>query len=471
MNYVTTGDTTTPPITPLSPTERTMIRAFDEQRRLQLLRVLVPGITIIIAFNAAFSVLQWNAMAATQIVVGVVVLGIAFIGTFTNRVTLASLALLIGTTAGIMLVILFNAPWHNEHMLDVRATPEFFLLLFPILIAGLVTGPRALIATTIACFVFSAVVIRFTAPAPFLVEVLHHTGGSAIIAIPLITQLGVGFLMLLGMQGFYRVQRELADLHVAYAREKELDRLKDQFIASVNHELRTPIMALQGYIEIAQELGARGEMTRQGQMLRQGHQAAADLVVLVRSVLNVRRTETDAAALHMHQFALAPAISGTLGLLDPRDLTQHAITVTVPADLSIYADEERLQQIMLNLLTNAIKYSAPDTPIAITARRNAATRPRSRLQRRHMPMITIAVRDQGLGIPPDQAALIFERFVRLDRDIASQTTGTGLGLALCRSYVEAMGGHIWVESSGVAGEGATFSFTLPAEPGDIVISD
>jgi signal transduction histidine kinase len=190
-------------------------------------------------------------------------------------------------------------------------------------------------------------------------------------------------------------------------------------------------------------------------------------------VLNVRRTETDATTLHMRPFALAPAIASAIGLVDPRDMSQHDLRVTVPADLLVYADEERLQQIMLNLLTNAGKYSAPGTPIVITASESATTRPRSGMHRAQPrpPLIKIAVRDYGLGVPPEQAALIFERFVRLDRDIASQTTGTGLGLALCRSYVEAMGGHIWAESSGVAGEGATFAFTLPAEPGDILISD
>lgn len=77
-------------------------------------------------------------------------------------------------------------------------------------------------------------------------------------------------------------------------------------------------------------------------------------------------------------------------------------------------------------------------------------------------MVEIAVRDHGAGVPPEQAVLLFQRFVRLERDIASRVTGTGLGLAICRAYVEAMGGRIWVESTGVAGEGATFLFTLPA---------
>ncbi|HEY7832809.1 MAG TPA: ATP-binding protein, partial [Ktedonobacterales bacterium] len=110
------------------------------------------------------------------------------------------------------------------------------------------------------------------------------------------------------------------------------------------------------------------------------------------------------------------------------------------------------------------KYSPSGSAIEVTARagpprvvargwRRAAIRPPR--------MMEISVRDHGLGIPPEQATLVFQRFVRLERDIASTVVGTGLGLALCKAYVEAMGGQIWVTSSGVAGEGTTITFSLP----------
>src|SRR5262249_47231174 len=86
---------------------------------------------------------------------------------------------------------------------------------------------------------------------------------------------------------------------------------------------------------------------------------------------------------------------------------------------------------------------------------------RSAAEAEPKPMVEIAVHDSGLGIPPDQMPYLFQRFVRLERDIASHVTGTGLGLAICRAYVVAMGGRIWAESSGVPGEGSTFHFTLP----------
>jgi signal transduction histidine kinase len=125
----------------------------------------------------------------------------------------------------------------------------------------------------------------------------------------------------------------------------------------------------------------------------------------------------------------------------------------VPEDLRIYADEGKTRQIILNLLSNAVKYSPPGSPIEIETQ-PATSKPAK-------PMIEVRVRDYGLGIPPEQVDLIFERFVRLDRDVASSVVGTGLGLAICQAYVKAMGGEIWAASAGVEGEGTTMHFTLP----------
>lgn len=104
---------------------------------------------------------------------------------------------------------------------------------------------------------------------------------------------------------------------------------------------------------------------------------------------------------------------------------------------------------VLNLLTNALKYSEAGSPISINAF----------VRKDHS--VEISIIDLGLGIPHDQAKQLFQRFSRLKRDIASTVRGTGVGLYFCKIVVEAMGGTIWVTSSGIAGEGSTFSFTLP----------
>src|SRR5262249_44992232 len=144
----------------------------------------------------------------------------------------------------------------------------------------------------------------------------------------------------------------------------------------------------------------------------------------------------------------------------------RAATMQIPAELLVQGDEGRIRQILVNLLTNALKYSAPGTPITITA---GALEHRQRFRPLHpMPygrrmhatpavdaagMVQVSVQDQGLGIPPRDAGKLFNRFVRLERDIAGPVRGTGVGLYLCRVLVEAMGGRIWVESTGVPGEG------------------
>jgi signal transduction histidine kinase len=109
-----------------------------------------------------------------------------------------------------------------------------------------------------------------------------------------------------------------------------------------------------------------------------------------------------------------------------------------------------LQQILSNLISNAVKYSPPDTPIEIAAAPHAGSK-----------SVEITVRDYGLGIPLNQQDLVFERFVRLERELKSKAKGNGLGLYLCRMLTQALGGKIWVESAGIPGEGSTFHVLLP----------
>ena len=127
--------------------------------------------------------------------------------------------------------------------------------------------------------------------------------------------------------------------------------------------------------------------------------------------------------------------------------------------LTVQADPIPFQQIIANLISNALKYTPAGTSIEISAQGGIAG---PTTKKRGMPqeMVEILVRDFGPGIPPDQIPLLFHRFVRLPRDLGSNVTGTGLGLYLCQNFAEAMGGNIWVESTGEAGEGATFHLHL-----------
>jgi len=450
----------------ISPAEQAMLRDFDAQRRLALLRIIMPSILALVVLaipGAVLSEMDNQSMQINiQISYALATFTIGVWATFARRVNLASTMLFMGVTGVVVFLIVSDGPMTGA--LDLTAMSDFALLALPIAIAGIFGGPRQVTLVTAGAVLLALGIIQLTPHGPGLAAVLARADGMRVFTIPLSALGALGVLMGAANRGFRRTQRELGDIRVAYAREKELDRLKDQFISSVNHELRTPIMALQGYLELARELGRRAEFVRQEQMLRRGTEAVEHLAGLVRSVLNVRRIEADAAAIAPVAFALQPTLLGATDLLSPGEAGEEPreLHLRIPAGLRVFADEQKVRQVALNLLSNATKYSPTGSPIEITARvvegdpaAHGGRRARAKA------MVEVAVRDHGLGIPPDQAVLLFQRFVRLERDIASPVTGTGLGLAICRAYIEAMGGRIWAESSGVPGEGSTFTFTLP----------
>src|SRR5689334_1550244 len=252
----------------------------------------------------------------------------------------------------------------------------------------------------------------------------------------------------------------------AFERERELTQLKDQFIIDANHELRTPIMALYNNLELLNATLEQGDPARHARLMQRALAAGDAVLRLLRNVLETGALESNAPRIEPVALPLAPTIRAVLETFDPGDIGEpslaegmfqsRAVTVSVPPDLRVWADEARLRQVLINLLSNALKYSDPGTPIEVAA---FAGR---RAHGQESSLIQLNVRDHGLGIPPRDQPNLFQRFVRLERDIAGSVRGTGVGLYVCRILVMAMGGRIWVESSGVPGEGSTFSLTLPA---------
>ena len=464
------------PRAPLSPSERATISAFRIQRRLWVLRLLTSPLLVLVVLALPFAVqadvrsgvdydhpsIMLIQGSSFQLAIGLAGIGIATWATYLRRVTLATSALFAGVTGVVVCLIVASGPLAG--MIHLPAVLELSLLVVPIMVVGILTGPRVIALVTLATVLFSVAVLILTPHAADVQATLAAPDGLLLFTVPVAVQVVTGIFWLAAAASNQSIVRELVDIRVAYAREKELERLKDQFISSVNHELRTPIMALEGYIALARELGARGDLARQDELLGRGAEAVSHLAEVVRSVLNVRRVEATGAPAPAVPCVLRSIVFDALKLLDPRETGANPrdLHIEIAADLAVLANEERVRQVLLNLLSNAAKYSPPGSGIEVAAcvREPAPARGRGRVSR-GAALVEVAVRDHGLGIPPDQAPLLFQRFVRLERDITSPVPGTGLGLAICRAYVEAMGGQIWVESSGEPGEGSTFRFTLP----------
>lgn len=298
-------------------------------------------------------------------------------------------------------------------------------------------------------------------------------------------------LLLVGLLVFFpatrRVGRSIEELAKAEEQQRELAALKDQFIIYANHELRTPIMALYSSLELLDAVNQRGDDPgRRARLLQRALTSGDALIRLLRSVLDTGVVEAQTPRVEPVAVPLAPVVRAVLETFDPREIGEmgvdagadrsRSVRLDVPADLVVLADEGRLRQVLINLLSNALKYSAAGTPIAITAvtfvdrqRHRTAhgtwplgqSRGGARSPSMLVAMAQVSVQDQGLGVSPRDVSKLFNRFVRLERDIAGNVRGAGVGLYLCRMLVEAMGGRIWVESSGVPGEGSAFSFTLP----------
>jgi signal transduction histidine kinase len=252
-----------------------------------------------------------------------------------------------------------------------------------------------------------------------------------------------------------------------------LDELKNQFITSVNHELRTPLMTMQAYIELLRvQQQALPEATRATVIEEVGRTSDA-LVDLVQSILEIRRLDTSDTDFPRQAVPVYATLEKATALINPREgrMAERDLRVYVPQHVAIWGEAVRLQQILTNLLSNAIKYSPPGAPIEIGAQMLEPGKVPGLKRRQQRPMCEITVRDYGLGIPKDQMPLLFNRFVRLPRDLASNVVGSGLGLYLCRSLAEAMDGTIWAESSGAPGEGSIFHLVLPIAPAETKLED
>jgi two-component system, OmpR family, phosphate regulon sensor histidine kinase PhoR len=232
-------------------------------------------------------------------------------------------------------------------------------------------------------------------------------------------------------------------------RLKQLENTRQEFVANVSHELRTPLSLIKGFVETLLD-GAKNDPELAEKFLKTIEKHTDRLTFLIEDLLTISHLESGRIVMDMKPVELWHEVERVRDDLHSRALEkQLKIENTVGENVMVSADSDRLQQVLYNLVENAIKYGRQGGQVRVGAS------PLSNGK------IEISVMDDGPGIPLDAKDRIFERFFRVDRARSRETGGTGLGLAIVKHIVQAHGGDVGVRSE--AGQGSTFYFTLPLE--------
>ena len=236
--------------------------------------------------------------------------------------------------------------------------------------------------------------------------------------------------------------------------EVEVDRLKSEFVATVSHELRTPMTSIRGYVDVLL-MGAAGAVNEnQVHFLNIVKNNTERLNILVNDLLDVSRIESGRVTLSPQALDLREIAEDVIGDVLRRSQEENkpmALSLDAPKKLpAVYGDIERVRQILGNLVDNAYHYTPENGTITVQIHTPNGGRE-----------VQVDVRDTGVGIPLEDQSRVFERFYRGEHPLVLQTPGTGLGLSIVKEIVEMHKGRIWMKSTGVPGDGSTFSFTLP----------
>ncbi|MEG3438520.1 PAS domain S-box protein [Pannus brasiliensis CCIBt3594] len=228
----------------------------------------------------------------------------------------------------------------------------------------------------------------------------------------------------------------------------ELERLKNEFISMVSHELRTPLTSIQVALSLLDGRFVDPVSEDGRNMIRAAAFGVDRLVRLVNDILDLERLES--GKLQLHEQPCSPVKLIETAIAQVKELAESAgIAFSISAiDCPVYADFDRLVQVLTNLLGNAIRFSPAGSTIDIVVERVIAP-----------DALRFQVKDRGRGIPEDQLDRVFDRFAQVDTSDSREKSGTGLGLAICRGIIQQHRGQIWAES--ILGQGSTFYFTLP----------
>lgn len=228
-------------------------------------------------------------------------------------------------------------------------------------------------------------------------------------------------------------------------RQKEANRAKDAFLSNMSHELRTPLNAIIGFAQILLAKSDTPESVRS--FVNKIHISGKNLLTLVNTILDFSKIESGKMEIHKEPFLLKDLMDEVRILIEPMmEKKKLHLVLPIVSELILHADRQLIKQVFVNLLTNAIKFSHEGKVVAIECQKSD----------HHLQ---IAIIDEGLGIPEDKIASLFDPFVQIREHQSDSIKGTGLGLSIVKKIVEMHEGEIWVEST--PGEGSIFYIALP----------
>lgn len=244
-----------------------------------------------------------------------------------------------------------------------------------------------------------------------------------------------------------QLEQQSYQLRIQRNQLREVNRLKSEFLANVSHELRTPLNAIMGYTELIRD-GLYGEVSSEAQDATSGVLASsANLLRLINQILDLSRIEAGKMDVHSESIDLHALVAAVIKEAEAMGRDRpYRVQLVCPRDLHIETDPAKLQQVLTNLVANAIKFTSQGSVTVNVQEDDPET-------------VTISVEDTGIGIRPEHLEIIFEEFRQVDGSSTRQYGGTGLGLAIARRLAEMLGGSLSVKST--YGVGSTFSMKLP----------
>jgi len=257
-------------------------------------------------------------------------------------------------------------------------------------------------------------------------------------------------------QRFLSLQGYITQLERANQELKKVDEIKSEFVSVASHELRTPLATIKNAVQLVLK-GKAGEINEtQDNFLTMAEKNINRLTNILNNLLDLSRIESGKIGMKLEELDLrVPVVFVLSSLKSQADVKSIHLEMEVEKDLPfVYGDREKVEQILTNLIGNAIKFTPEGGEVIVSARLSDKIR----------NAVGISVHDTGIGIPQDQFEKVFEKFHQVESPLHHSAGGTGLGLAITKGLVEAHQGQIWVESE--VGKGSRFTFTLPLSRGE-----